>query len=399
MQYREIEKTGDKLSILGYGCMRFPTKAGRIDKEKALAQIISAIDQGVNYLDTAYPYHAGESESFLGEYVLKNGYREKVKVATKLPVFLVRKEADMQKYFDKQIGRLQIETIDYYLLHALNGDSWDKMKSLNVIEFMNNLKKEGKIRNMGFSFHGQPEDFTRIVDEYDWDFCQIQLNILDENYQAGIAGLEYASQKKLGVMVMEPLRGGQLVNKIPREVQQLWDSSERDFTPAEWALRWLWNNPKVTVVLSGMNQDEHIQENIRIASESTPDHLTKNDLEVVEKVKLKYQELLEINCTGCRYCIDCPANINIPYAFQSYNNFKMFSKVMALGMYASVVGLSDDQPKWTSTCLDCGKCEKHCPQFIEIRKEFKKVQRTIEHPVLRGVLKVVRPFARKTKKS
>ncbi|MBN2259920.1 MAG: aldo/keto reductase [Clostridiales bacterium] len=394
MKYRKVAKNGDELSVLGYGCMRLPTKAGRIDKDRALSQIRGAIDRGVNYIDTAYPYHAGESESFLGKYVLKDGYREKVKVATKLPVFLVKKNEDMMKYFEKQREKLQIEIIDYYLLHMLNGDSWAAMKSLGIISFMDQLKKDGKIFNMGFSFHGKVEDFKKIIDDYDWDFCQIQLNILDENYQAGIEGLNYASERDIAVIIMEPLRGGQLVKMIPKEVKKLWDTADVKYTPAEWALRWLWNLPNVTMILSGMNVEEHIDENIKIAGIVEPDHLTEKELEIINQVKEQYQKLLEIDCTGCGYCSVCPAGINIPYAFQTYNNAKMFSKMQHLGMYAGVVGLTKEVPKWTTTCLDCGLCESHCPQFIPIRQEFKKVQSTIETPIVRGLVKVIRPFAK-----
>jgi hypothetical protein len=394
MEYRKVPRTGDELSILGYGCMRLPTKAGRIDKDKALAQIRGAIDRGVNYIDTAYPYHGGESESFLGKYVLKDGYREKIKLATKLPVFLVRKPEDMEKYFKKQLERLQVDVIDYYLLHMLNGDNWEMMKSFGVIDFMNKLKDSGKISNMGFSFHGKLEDFKIIIDEYEWDFCQIQLNILDENYQAGVEGLNYAFDREIAVIVMEPLRGGQLVNMIPDEIQKMWDQSKIKRTPAEWALRWIWNLPQVTVVLSGMNQDEHIDENIQVAADAQPGHLTEKELGIISKVKERYQELLEINCTGCGYCSVCPAEINIPYAFQAYNNAKMFGRMQHMAMYANVVGFTKEKPKWTSTCLDCGLCESHCPQFIPIRQEFKKVQKTIETPLVRGVVKIVRPFAK-----
>lgn len=396
MLYRKMPKSSDELSILGYGCMRFPTKAGLINKPEALKQIRMAIDAGVNYLDTAFPYHGGASESFLGEYVLKDGYREKVKIATKLPTFLVNKREDMDKYFKKQIDKLQVDYIDYYLLHTLDGDLWAKLKSLGVFEFMDKLKESGKIKHIGFSYHGTREDFKVIIDEYDWDFCQIQFNILDENYQAGLEGLNYAASKNIGVIVMEPLRGGQLVGKIPAPVEKIWNQADVKHSPADWALRWIWNHPAVQVVLSGMNEEAHILENIKVASEVLPNSLTEKELEIVKEVKSTYDELLKIRCTGCRYCLPCPAGIDIPFSFQTYNNHHMFDgKFGSKMMYANAVGISSKEVSWTSMCIDCGKCEEACPQNIEIRKEFLGVQRDIETKAVRIISKIARKIMKK----
>jgi predicted aldo/keto reductase-like oxidoreductase len=348
MQYRTIPKTGEKLSILGYGCMRLPTRAGRIDKESALRQIRTAIDRGVNYLDTAYPYHLGASETFLGEHVLTDGYREKVNITTKLPPFMVRKPEDMERILNRQLEKLRVEQIDYYLLHGIEGTTWKKLLGLGVIDFMDRIRSDGRVRNLGFSFHGTREDFFTIIDVYDWEFCQVQFNMLDENFQAGLEGINYAAERKIGVVVMEPLRGGQLVGKIPAEVESLWKQAPAQRSPAEWALRWIWNNPHVQVVLSGMNRDEHVEENIRAASESVPGCLTKQELAIIDQVKETYQDLLKIGCTGCRYCMPCPAGIDITYAFQCYNNYHMFGKLMAQMMYAQVVAINTDKPRWTS---------------------------------------------------
>lgn len=397
MQYRSFPNSSEKLSVLGYGCMRFPTRVGGeastfIDKEKALEQLRYAIDNGVNYLDTAYPYHLGASESFLGEYVLKDGYREKVNIATKLPTFMINKKESIEKIFNKQLEKLQVDCIDYYLLHSLNGKLWDKMLSLDIIGFMDRIRKEGRVRYMGFSFHGTRDNFKRIVDEYDWDFAQIQFNILDENFQAGIEGMEYAHGKGLGIIVMEPLRGGSLVGKIPEEVQKVYDRAPIKRSPAEWALRWVWNHPAVTVVLSGMNRDEHIRENIRIASEALPDSLTDREKTIIGNVRNKYRNLMQVGCTGCAYCMPCPAGINIPSAFKNLNNYHMFSKFASRMYHMRYAGIQteDGKPHWTSSCLDCGKCEKACPQGIKIREEFSHVQKDLEGPVVKTIASIGR---------
>ena len=394
MQYRIMPKTKDKLSILGYGCMRFKTNSfGKIAKENAIKQVRMAIDNGVNYLDTAYPYHRGESESFLGEYILKDGYREKVKVATKLPTYLVNKPQDMDKYLNKQLSKLKINNIDYYLLHSLDGPTWRKMLRFGVLDFMNRIKKEGKITYMGFSYHGTREDFYEIIDGYEWDFCQIQYNYLDEYFQAGIDGLNYAYSKNIGVIVMEPLRGGQLVGAIPKEVQAIWNKAPIKRSPAEWAFRFIYNHPAVIVVLSGMSEDAHIIENIKIANQAKANSLTEHELAIINEVKETYQRLLKIGCTGCRYCIPCPVEIDIPYAFQTYNNHHMFGgRLSRRLMYARIVGMTSKKPKWTTMSIDCGKCEKACPQNLKIRDYFRYIQKDIETPVIRTVAKVGKLF-------
>ena len=397
MQYRRIPKTGEELSILGYGCMRLPTRSGRIDKDTALRQIRAAIDGGVNYLDTAYPYHLGASESFLGEHVLKNGYREKVNIATKLPPYMVRKHEDMERILNRQLEKLRIEQIDYYLLHGIEGTTWRKLLGLGVTDFMDRMQSDGRVRNVGFSFHGTREDFFEIIDAYDWTFCQIQFNLLDENYQAGLEGISYAAERRIGVIVMEPLRGGQLVGKMPTEVESLWKEAPVQRSPAEWAFRWIWNNPSIQVVLSGMNRDEHIEENLRAASEAVAECLTEEELAVLDGVKQAYHRLLRIRCTGCRYCLPCPAGIDIPYAFQSYNRCHMFGKLVAQAMYAQVVAINTEEPRWTSNCIDCGKCEATCPQHIEIRSELKKVRKDLEGPGIKLLTAIARPLMNRTR--
>ena len=298
MLYREMPKNGDKLSILGFGCMRLPVdKSGAIDQDRAISQIRSAIDRGVNYLDTAWPYHGGHSEGLLG-LALKDGYRHKVKIATKLPSWLIKSRQDMDDYLYRQLERLGTETIDYYLLHALDGNTWDKLQGLGVLEFLDKALADGRIVNTGFSYHGSAEDFKRIVDTNSWTFCQIQYNFLDEQLQAGTAGLKYAASKQMGVIVMEPLRGGNLaIPDAPPAVKEIWDQAEQKRTPAEWALRWVWDHPEVTVVLSGMNDESHIEENLAIAEAALPDSLTDAERNIVTRVAHKYRELMKIGCT------------------------------------------------------------------------------------------------------
>lgn len=395
MQYRQLPKTGEKISALGYGCMRFPTKAGKIDVEKSKAQLLRAIESGVNYLDTAWPYHGFASETFLGKHILSDKeLRAKVNIATKLPCYLITKESQMKDIFDKQIKKLGVDVIDYYLLHALDRQYFERMLNFGVIDFMNKLKAEGKIRNMGFSFHGAYEDFEFIVDSYDWDFCQVQYNIVDETFQAGLKGIEYASAKGLGVIIMEPLRGGSLVGNIPKQVQKIYDTAEVKRTPVDWALRWIYNNPNVICVLSGMNEDEHITENIEIATTSLPNGMTQKEREIIASVRDMYNKLLTVKCTGCAYCMPCPAGIDIPYVFKLVNDKTMFNYRMTNVMYMTSVGIQTggEKPKWTTCCVNCGKCEKVCPQHLEVRQHLKLVKKTLETPTVKFLSFLGRTF-------
>lgn len=399
MQYRKMPGSDDDISVLGYGCMRLPTKRGgaassSIEVEAAVKQIRMAIDSGVNYLDTAYPYHRGASESFLGEHVLKDGYREKVFIATKLPCFMIHKAESVQEIFEKQLAKLQVDYIDYYLLHALDILTWERMLSFGIIDFMDSIKASGKVRHMGFSFHGKKEDFMTICDGYDFDFAQIQYNLLDEHFQAGIEGIEYAHKKGMGVIVMEPLRGGSLVGEIPKEVQKVYDQAQIKRSPADWALRYVWNNPAVTLLLSGMNTEEQVIENMQVASESLPNSMSDDDHQIINRVRDTYNDLLQVGCTGCAYCMPCPAGINIPAAFKNLNNAHMFSKRDAWVSQVRYLGvLTDDgKPHFTSACIDCGKCESHCPQNIPIRETFKQVRKELEGPTAKITAAVLRRF-------
>jgi uncharacterized protein len=381
MLYRKIPKTGDELSSLGFGLMRLPvTEDGRIDESRAIRQIRDAIDRGVNYLDTAWPYHAGESENVLGR-ALADGYRDKVNIATKLPTWMIKRRADMDTYLNAQLEKLQTDRIDYYLLHALAGDPWDKLDALGVKDFLDQARADGRIGNVGFSFHGRFDDFKRIVDSYPWEFCQIQYNFLDEENQAGTEGLQYAASRDLGVVIMEPLRGGNLgLPTPPPEVDVIWKKAAVTRTPVEWALRWVWNHPEVTVVLSGMNDEAHIEENLAIAAQAHPNSLTEDELALVEAASRKYKTLMKVGCTGCGYCMPCPSEVHIPGCFEVFNKMHMFGNTQeGKFMYAiRMSGMISGTTGWASQCVQCGECLEKCPQQIEIPDMLEKVAEELE---------------------
>jgi hypothetical protein len=380
MLYRKFGKTNEIVSILGFGCMRLPLLSGgdptKIDEKKAIDLIRYAIDKGVNYIDTAYPYHSatrmwpgGWSEPLVAK-ALTDGYREKVKLATKLPSWLIKTREDMDKYLNAQLERLATDSIDFYLVHALNGNLWKNLQEIGITDFLNKAIKDRRIKYAGFSFHDKYESFNRIVDAYDWSFCQIQYNYMDEDFQAGKQGLQYAAAKGLGITIMEPLKGGKLAVGIPGVVQDIFDQANIKRTPVEWALRWVWNHKEVAVLLSGMNTIEQVVENLKIANEGKENSLTKEDLSVIEKAKSVYKQNIKVPCTGCGYCVPCPAGVDIPACFTCYNNYYIFGREER---YALV-------PKEgrASNCVQCGKCEIRCPQAIKIREELKNVKALFE---------------------
>jgi len=358
--------------------MRLPQKGQAIDEERAINQIRYAIDNGVNYLDTAAPYHGGESEVVLGK-ALQDGYRERVKLATKLTHFMLRTPDDMAKMLDGQLRKLQTDHIDYYLLHSLEADSWKKLQDFDVLNFLNKAMADGKIVNTGFSFHGGRDAFKEIVDANDWTMCQIQYNFLDENLQAGTEGLQYAALQNLAVMVMEPLRGGALAGKLPKKVAQIYQGSGFQRSAAEWGLRWVWNHPEVTVVLSGMNAESQVAENLKTAETAMPTAMSSEELATMSQVESAYKKLMKVPCTGCAYCMPCPQGVNIPNNFNMYNRMSMFGgKIMARGMYAAMLmGLMTGHPADASLCINCGACAKKCPQHIAIPAELKKVKKSL----------------------
>ncbi|WP_415718870.1 aldo/keto reductase [Maridesulfovibrio sp.] len=377
MLYRKVPKTGEELSILGFGAMRLPMIDSKtIDEEKAIAQIRESIDNGVNYVDTAWPYHGGKSEVIVGK-ALKDGYREKVVIADKLPQFLVESREHMDEILDEQLKRLDVDCIDYYLIHAVEGNSWDRCVELGIKNFLDKALESGKIKYAGFSFHGVPEDFKRIVDAYPWTFCQIQYNFLDTENQAGTSGLKYAASKDLAVMIMEPLRGGNLSAPTPPDgVQDIFDEAEIKRAPVEWALRWVWNHPEVTVVLSGMNNDDHIKQNLAIAAEAEANSLTDAELAIVDRVSARYKELMQVPCTGCAYCMPCPVGVRIPGCFELFNSAHMFKDKAEHLKYQYAVFFSKEmagESAYASQCVECGQCEEHCPQHIAIPEQLKRV--------------------------
>lgn len=390
MQTRVNTKNGDELSILGFGCMRFPTKGAGIDEPRAIAMIHEAIKKGVNYFDTAYIYHAGKSESLLGQALL-GGYREKVKIATKLPPFMVRKLENAKKIFATQLSRLQTDYIDYYLLHMLSDKPmFDRLASLGVMEWLEELKSKGTIKNIGFSFHGGKLDFELIVKAYPWDFCQIQYNYIDENNQATKEGLQLASSMGIPVIVMEPLRGGKLVTHLPEEVKKAFSNYDANRSPVEWALRWVWNHSEVNVVLSGMNDEIQLADNIRMANDAKSNSLTTEELGVFKKVKSVMQERTKIPCTACGYCMPCPAGVDIPGCFSYYNDKYLIKDKMARMRYFQNLGAIAVKPAYASQCIGCGKCESHCPQNIAIRAELKTVKKEMEGIFYRPIVRIAR---------
>lgn len=378
MNYRVNSKNKDKLSILGYGCMRFTKQGNKIDYKKAEMEIRTAIDSGINYFDTAYIYPG--SEAVLGK-ILEGPQRSKVNIATKLPHYLIKRPEDIEKYFTEQLRRLNTSWIDYYLMHMLPDiNTWSRLKELGIEKWIENKKQSGEIRNIGFSFHGNTQNFIELLDNYQWDFCQIQFNYMDEYRQAGIDGLRYAGKKGIPVIVMEPLRGGKLVNNLPAPVKKIWEQAKEQRSPAEWALRWVWNHPEVTVVLSGMNSMEQIKENVRIASEAQADMLTKKELALFFNARSAMEQIIKVPCTGCGYCMPCPSGVDVPSCFHAYNAKYTDNTFTGLREYLFFTTLKKI-PSNASKCIRCGKCETHCPQKIEIRRELKNVVKYMETPV------------------
>jgi predicted aldo/keto reductase-like oxidoreductase len=383
MLYRQAGKTGERVSILGFGCMRLPVREGKphlIDEDKAMAMVDVALRHGVNYLDTAYVYHSeipfrpGTSELFLGR-ALK-GRREKVHLATKLPSWFVERRADMDRFLDEQLERLQTDHIDFYLIHSLTTELFAKLKPLGMMEFLDRALADGRIKHAGFSFHDHAALFKQIVDAYDWSFCQIQYNYMDEDFQAGRAGLEYAAAKGLGVVVMEPLRGGGLASRVPPDVQALWDQNPVKRTPAAWALRFIWNRPEVSVVLSGMSELVQLEENLRTSGEGVAGSLSAAELALIRQAKALYQARIRVNCTSCGYCMPCPQGVNIPANFLQLNNLSIYRDPRAAEFFYYHI-LSAEQR--ASHCEECGQCEDLCPQHIPIREMLKVVTREFEH--------------------
>ena len=395
MKYRK-DRYGNEISVLGFGCMRFAKKGNAIDMEKTEEQIDYAISQGINYFDTAYVYSG--SEAALGEILSRNGRREKVNIATKLPQYLISREGMIEKLFQEELKRLRTDHVDYYLMHMLTDlSAWQNLVSHGVEDWIREKKASGEIRNIGFSFHGNTEMFLKILNAYDWDFCQIQYNYMDEHSQAGRRGLQAANEKGIPVMIMEPLRGGKLVDLLPEKAKKLIAGNDRFGSPAELAFRWLWSQPEITCVLSGMNSLEMVKENCRIASASEVGDLKEEDYALIEEVKTLINEKIKVPCTGCGYCQPCPQGVDIPLAFRCYNEMYMESKQAGRFEYAQTVGLRE-KPAFPSQCIACGKCESHCPQHIAIIQELKNADRNLRPLPYKIGTAIARKFLLKKKK-
>jgi len=382
MKYREDKASGNNLSMLGLGCMRFPR-----DKAETERMILAAIDGGVNFFDTAYIYPG--SEVTLGEILEKNNKRKDVYIGTKLPLVRCKSADDFDKYFYEQLKRLRTDYVDYYFLHSVNGFAqWEAFKEMGIEDWIAKKKASGEIRQIGFSYHGVQEDFIRILDAYPWEFCMIQYNYYDENYQAGKKGLQAAAEKGLTVIVMEPLLGGRLATGLPKQAIEVFKKADPSRTPADWAFGWLWNQPEVTVALSGMSSTEIMEANLRSVDNFQP--MDEQELAVYSDVKEIFRKSYKVNCTGCNYCLPCPMGINIPSQLAAYNTSFAQSWFTGIMLYMTSTAVLSKKPTGARTCNECGKCEKACPQYIPIRKFLKKAGKRFEPLPVRLGLKVVR---------
>ena len=376
MEYRTFKKTGKDISLLGVGTMRFPVLSdGQIDEPQAIAMIRKAIDSGVNYVDTAYMYHDGMSEVVVGK-ALKDGYREKVLLADKMPIWSARSEEEMMAIFEEQLKRLDVECIDMYLIHNITTSIWKLAKKLNLLSFLEDQKSKGKIKHIGFSFHDELDVFKDVIDSYEWEFCQIQLNYMDAEFQAGVAGLEYAASKGIPVIVMEPLKGGKLTDSLPVEIQEIWKTAEIKRSPAEWAFKWVANFPSVLTILSGMSNMAQLEDNLRIFEDLQASSLTEKELEITKRAAYQYNALIKYSCTGCNYCMPCPSKINIPTIISMYNDWFLYGKNPKI---------KSDYFQWVppgkraSDCTNCKNCESHCPQSLPVSDIMKLAAAAFEN--------------------
>ena len=384
MQYRK-DRYGNPISVLGYGCMRFTQATGKIDIAKTEKEILEAFHGGVNYFDTAYIYPG--SEAALGEILARNGIREQVNIATKLPHYLLKKPEDLDRCFSEELRRLKTDHVDYYLMHMLTDTkTWQRLEGLGTVQWLAGKKASGQIRQVGFSYHGNSDMFCKLLDIYDWDFCQIQYNYLDENSQAGATGLHRAAEKGLPVIIMEPLRGGRLTNTLPASAKKI--IARTSLTPAQFAFRWLWDQKEVTCVLSGMNSLDMVKENLATAQVTNPGSLTPEDRAVYAKVVAAINENMKVGCTGCRYCMPCPKGVDIPGTFAAYNRMASDGYWKALTEYFMITGVRKDYTG-PGNCIGCGKCEQHCPQHLPIRQELKNARKALEGIPYRIGLKVL----------
>jgi len=394
MEYRIDRKSNNELSILGLGCMRFPRGINtRIDVNKSEKLILYAIEKGINYFDTAYIY--GGSEEALGEILYKNNLRGKVFIATKLPHHKCRNYEDFELLFQTQLKRLKTNYFDYYLIHNLpDTDSWKRICNLGIEKWIAKKKENGQIRQIGFSFHGSQNEFFELLEAYPWEFCQIQYNYMNENYQAGRAGLQKANEKGLPVIVMVPLLGGKLANGLPKKAVKLFKNADRNLSEASWAFRWLWNQPEVTVALSGMNSIDQLSDNIKTAENAVPHMLTEKESAIFSSVREIFKESYKVLCTGCNYCMPCPCGVNIPAIFAAYNVSYVAGFVSGMQQYVTSIGTDYKNNRSGRNCIKCGKCEKQCPQNIKIISCLETVTKRMEPFWFRTALRIVERIMR-----
>ena len=369
MRYRIFNKINEKVSLLGMGAMRLPETAdGEVDEKEAIDIIRSSVDSGVNYVDTAYNYHGGKSEVIVGK-ALKDGYRQKVLLADKMPIWMAKDEAKMKEIFDTQLERLDVDCIDMYLVHSVNVPNWKRAKKLNLLPFLEEMKAQGKIRYIGFSFHDSYELFEEVLGAYPWDFCQIQLNYMDKDLQAGVKGLKAAAERGLGVVIMEPLKGGRITDAVPPTVQKIWDEAPIKRTPAEWAFKWLANMPEVTVMLSGMNAESQLQENMKTLSDEHVADLTQEEKDLIDRVSDEYNRLIKYSCTGCNYCMPCPQKLDIPRILRYFNDWNIYEQNPSTKLeYTTWIPAG----RHASDCIGCKACEEKCPQHLLISQAMKE---------------------------
>ncbi|MEI6057342.1 MAG: aldo/keto reductase [Lentisphaerota bacterium] len=375
MQYRKFGNTGIEVSALGFGAMRLPiigANPAHIDEKEALRIMQYAFDNGVNYVDTAYPYHEGQSEVVVGK-ALKQGYREKIYLATKLPSWAIESYPDFDRYFYEQLNKLQTDHIDFYLIHNLHVNVWSKIRDIGILDWCDKIVKSGKVRFIGFSIHDTSALFKEIIDSYKWDFCQIQYNYMNEDVQVGTEGLLYAAQKRIPVVIMEPLLGGSLVN-LPPKIQSIFDTALKN--PVDMALQWLWNKQEVSLVLSGMSTMQQVKENIEYASTSGINSFSAEDVALMDKVKSEYSKIAPIPCTKCRYCLPCPKSIEIPHLFSLYND-EMMHKEKSSWLYKIIYNNNIPENQRADSCIKCRMCEKKCPQGIKIADLMDEVHKEL----------------------
>ena len=397
MQYRIDRRSGNKLSTLGFGCMRFPRTLGAVDYRKTEELIMRSIEGGVNYFDTAWIYSG--SEEAMGAVFQRNKVRNKVYIASKLPLVMVKSASDFDKYFNQQLKRLRTEHFDYYLMHMLTDmDHWTRLRDWGIEDWISGKKKSNRIGQIGFSFHGPRDEFLKIVDAYDWEMCLIQYNYSNENYQAGVTGLKKAAEK-MPVMIMEPLLGGKLATDLPKDAVEIFKKANPALTPAGWALNWIWNQEEVTLLLSGMSSLSQLEENLRLADSAKPGILKETELDVYRQALEIVNRDYKIRCTGCNYCMPCPRGVNIPGCFSAYNTLFSMGRKSGRQQYMFSTGFISQRPAGPGLCVKCGKCETHCPQHLPITQYLGMVYRRMEPFWFRIVGMCVRAFmGRKRKK-